>query len=149
MIPGVRRTPQGWLLPAAVAFAVSFFLPAMSGGSGFSCLRDCLRVLLRSDRVYAMPLGWWLYFSGFVAANALFVALWGALLRPFPWRRARVVAAALALLQVLSWLAVYAVSIWHGEDFEVHAGYFLWLLSFILLFCAHLGRGDGRGPPDA
>ncbi len=139
--------PHGWMLPAAAAFSLSFFLPAVSEGSGFSCLRDCWRVLVRSDRDHALPLGWTLYFAGFVAANALFVVLWGALLRPLPCRRLRLLACVAALLQVLSWLVVYSLSVWHGDQFELHAGYFLWLLSFFLLLGAHLFHGPRGGPP--
>ncbi len=48
-----------------------------------------------------------------------------------------------SLLQVTSWLVVNLVGVMHGEEFAIRAGYFLWLISFVLLVDAHVIRDDG------
>jgi hypothetical protein len=131
---------------AAVAFGVSFFLPALDNESGFACLIDCWRVFTRSDSGHALPMGGWLYYSGFVAANALFIVLAGAILYPTPFRRVRLWISLASLLQVLSWLIVSLAHVDKEDQFDLAIGYFLWLASYILLFAAHFVRDDKLSP---
>jgi hypothetical protein len=133
-------------LSAAVGFGVSFFLPALDNESGFACLLDCWRVFTRSDSGHALPLGGWLYYSGFVAANALFILLAGAILYPTPFRQVRMWISLTSLLQVLSWLIVNLVRVDKDDQFALAIGYFLWLASYILLFAAHFVRDDEPNP---
>jgi hypothetical protein len=134
-------------LAAGIIFAVSFFMPAMDTSSGLSCLDDCWRVLVRSDAGHTLSFGAWLYYSGFVAANALFVVLFCYLLLASGRSRVRSGLAAASLLQVFSWIIVNLVSVWHGEDYSLRIGYFLWLASFVLVFLAHVVRIDGKNSP--
>jgi hypothetical protein len=123
---------------AVIAFGASFFLPALDKESGLSCFRDCWRVFTRYDSNYSLPIGGWLYYSGFVAANVLFVVLVGALLYPMPFLRARVYISLAALLQVFSWLVVGFCHVEKDDGFALNIGYFLWLISYMLLFGAHV-----------
>jgi hypothetical protein len=136
-------------LAAGTLFAASYFMPAMDTSSGFACLDDCWRIFIRSDSSHTLPFGAWLYYSGFVAANALFVVLLGAVLVLDARSRVRSWLAAVSLLQVFSWLIVVLVEMGHGEDLAVRAGYFLWLASFVLLFLAHAIRDGNVNPPTA
>jgi hypothetical protein len=133
-------------LSAGAAFGVSFFLPALDKESGFSCLLDCWGVFTRSDSSHALPMGGWLYYSGFVAANALFILLWGAILYPVRLPRMRMCISLVSLLQVLSWFVVSIVHVDKEDHFALRIGYFLWLFSFILLFSAHLFRDHEPKP---
>lgn len=122
---------------AGALFGLSFFLPALGSSTGFECMRECWHVFARSDAYIALSLAGWSYFSGFVVANVLFVALWGALFVPAPLPRLRLWMSGTALLQVLSWLILNLISFWRGERFALGAGYSAWLLSYAMLFGAH------------
>jgi hypothetical protein len=134
---------------AGAIFTASYFLPAMDTSSGFACFDDCWRVLIRSDSSHALPLGAWLYYSAFVAANALFVFLFGAVQLNTSVSRVRLWLAAASLLQVSSWIVVNIVGVWHGEEFAPRIGYFLWLASFVLLYSAHRIRDETKSEPAA
>ncbi len=123
---------------------MSYFMPAMDTSSGFSCLDDCWRVMTKSDAGHTLSLGAWLYYSGFVAANAVFVLLFGCKLFIPGYSRIRSGLAAASLMQVFSWIIVNLAGVWRGEEYAVRIGYFLWLLSFVLLFLAHVVRADTR-----
>lgn len=125
-------------IAAGSAFTLSYFLPALGTRSGFSCLSVCWGIFTRSDVEDNVRLGGWLYYSGFVAANALFVILLGAIFLETPCARLRLWASVISMLQVLSWLILNLVYVGQGDRFPLRAGYFIWLLSFILLFCAQI-----------
>jgi hypothetical protein len=125
---------------ASAAFGISFFLPALSDESGYSCFIDCWRVFTRSDSYHTFPIGGWVYYSGFVAANALFVALAGAIFCPAPFSKARLWISLASLLQVLSWLVVNLTNIDKKDPFALGIGYFLWLVSYTVLFGAHCAQ---------
>jgi hypothetical protein len=122
---------------AGALFAVSFFLPSFGELSGIACLAFCWNVLVNYGQEHDLSLGAWLYYSGFVLANALFIALLAAVLFCAARSALRRWAAALAALQVVSWFFVNLVAKWNGDRFNVEIGYFAWLLSFGLLFAAH------------
>jgi hypothetical protein len=129
---------------AVAAFAVSFLLPAFGELRGYACFMVCWGAFTRSD-TSGMSLGAWLYYSGFVAANALFVVLAGGIFAGPRLRSARLWASALALVQVISWLGVNLWSTARGERFGLKIGYFLWLVAFMLLFYIYqLGRIPAR-----
>jgi len=128
-------------IAAGLLFAVSFFLPANGELSGIACLGFCWSVFTQFGQNHDLSLGGWLYYSGFVLANALFLALLGAILLRAPWAKARLLLSAAAMLQVLSWLVVSLVATWNGDKFSLGIGYFAWLLSFLLLFAAHSVAG--------
>lgn len=118
-------------------FALSFFLPAFGELSGIACLGFCWNLLTHFGRDHDLSLGGWLYYSGFVLANALFVALLAAALLLATRSALRRWLSALAALQVISWFFVNLVAKWNGDRFNVEVGYFLWLIAFVLLFAAH------------
>jgi hypothetical protein len=129
---------------AGAAFAVSFLLPAFGDLPGYKCFMVCWGAFTRSD-TSGMSIGAWLYYSGFVAANALFVILAAGIFAGPRLRSARLWASALALVQVISWLGVNLWSTARGERFGLNIGYFLWMLAFVLLFYVYqLGRIPAR-----
>ncbi len=65
-------------LAAASLFGLSFALPADGGMSGLSCLGVCWGVLTGLGENHDITLGGWSYYSGFVLANVLFVALFAS-----------------------------------------------------------------------
>jgi hypothetical protein len=125
---------------SALLFGVSFALPADGDMSGISCLGVCWGVLTGLGDNHDMTLGGWSYYSGFVLANVLFVALFAAILASSARLSVRSWIAALSTLQVLSWLVVNLYNLKSGDHFDLGIGYFVWLLSFILLLAAHLVR---------
>ena len=128
-----RRT--GLALVAATLFGLSFALPADGNMSGWECFTACWRVFTEFGKDHDTNLGGWCYYSGFVLANILFVVLFGALLCGPGRMRLRFWMSTVATLQVFSWLVLNLFS--HGDRFELGLGYFVWLLSFILLLIAH------------
>jgi hypothetical protein len=134
-------------LGAGAAFGVSFFLPALDNEPGYLCFLDCWGVLTRSDGGHALPLGGWLYYSGFVVANSVFVLLLGALFYPTPFPRVRTGLSLLSLLQVASWFVVGVAHVDKEDHFALRIGYFLWLSAFALLLAAHLVRNPTRNQP--
>jgi hypothetical protein len=128
---------------AALLFGVSFALPADGDMSGIACLNACWGVFIEFGKNHDIGLGGWSYYSGFVLANVLFVALFAALLASSALMRLRFWIATLAMLQVLSWLVVNLFD--HGDRFDLGIGYFVWLLSFILLFAAHCVQSPAPG----
>lgn len=131
-------------LGAGSAFTVSFFLPALDSNSGYSCLVDCWRVFIRSEE---SSLGGWLYYSGFVVANALFVTLWLTLFHSVRHAQARLWIAILSSLHVLSW---FILNLAQGEQLSLGIGYYIWLLSYLLLVgsLACIRSGECPSPPD-
>ena len=130
---------------AGLLFAASFFLPSFGELSGIACLGFCWNVLANHRQEHDLSLGAWLYYSGFVLANALFVALLAAALFVAARSAPRRWASALAALQVVSWFFVNLVARANGDRFNMEIGYFLWLLSFVLLFAAHSAAGNAPG----
>jgi hypothetical protein len=132
---------------SGLSFALSFFLPSFetnpsSALSGFACLRICLSVFLHSGDGKNAPVGAWFYYSGFVAANFIFVLLFGATLFSNAYAGLRCWMSSIILLQVLSWLVVNVVTMEDGDHFSLKVGYFIWLLAFISLLCAQICRRD-------
>jgi hypothetical protein len=126
---------------AGSAFTVSFFLPALDTNSGYSCFVDCWRAMFRSDD---SSLGGWLYYSGFVLANALFVALWATLFFSVPYARTRLWISIAASAQVVSWFILNLVG---GDELSLGAGYYLWLLSYLLLVASYVTmRKEAKRP---
>jgi hypothetical protein len=125
---------------AAVAFStfsLSFFMPAYTGYSGLVCLDFCWDDMVHLNN--ARDLGWWLYLSGFVIANALFVALLVAFLFLTRLTRVRMWFAVVVTLQVLSWLVLNIIPGIRAPTFDLKIGYFVWLLSYLLLAGVHIG----------
>ncbi len=108
--------------------------------SGLSCLGVCWGVLTGLGENHDITLGGWSYYSGFVLANVLFVALFASLLASSARMRLRFWIATLSTLQVLSWLVANLFD--HGDHFDLGIGYFVWLLSFVLLLAAHRVRSQ-------
>ncbi|HEY5078226.1 MAG TPA: hypothetical protein VII43_00200 [Opitutaceae bacterium] len=133
---------------AGALFTLSFFLPAFGELSGVACFGFCWNILTHYGQEHDLSLGGWLYYSGFVLANALFVALLVAILCPAAPTALRRWMSALATLQVISWFFVNLVARWNGDRFNVEIGYFLWLLAYLLLFAAHSvpERAEGHAP---
>lgn len=131
-------------LGAGSAFTVSFFLPALDSNSGYSCLVDCWRVFVGSEE---SSLGGWLYYSGFVVSNALFVMLWLTLFYSVRHAWARLWTAILSSLHVLSW---FILNLAQGEQLSLGIGYYIWLLSYLLLVgsLVCVQRGPHRSPAD-
>jgi hypothetical protein len=121
---------------AGLIFALSFALPAYGGSSGLACLNECWSVLTGFDYEQG---GGWLYYSGFVIANGLFVALLAAFFFVTCLRRVRLWISVVAALQVLSWLVLNLIPEMRGQKFDLGVGYFVWLLSYLLLACVHVG----------
>jgi hypothetical protein len=129
------KVNQGLAVAAGASFILSYLLPAADDESGTSCFIECWRVLARSGRYQIFPFGWWSYYSGFVACNLFFVLLFVAILVRTPLVRARRWLSLALFLQVSSWAIVNHFSVW---TMPLGIGYFIWLLSFVLLFGAHL-----------
>lgn len=132
-------------------FALSFFLPSFETSpsnslSGYACFRVCLSVLVRSGDGKNTSMGAWLYYSGFVAANLLFVILLVAACCSRTCSRLRGWMSAIILLQVISWLVVNLVALGNGDHFSLKIGYFVWLLAFISLLCAQICVRDMQNP---
>lgn len=130
---------------AGLLFAVSFLLPSFEGStsfslSGFDCLRSCILIMLRTSESATPSLGSWLYYSGFVAANLVFVAVWIAAFFSTACAGFRRWASALTFTQVLSWLVLNLVMMGKGDKLCLEIGYFTWLLAFGLLFFSQVFR---------
>jgi hypothetical protein len=82
--------------------------------------------------------GGWFYYSGFVIANVLFVAMAGALLITNKSRQLRFVVSVVCLLQVLSWLVLSIAGGKSPQVSEIKIGYYLWLSAYALLVAVHL-----------
>jgi hypothetical protein len=130
------KTKQKLAVIATGAFILSFFLPAWDNDTGLVCFNYCLGVMLKEGPEFLQEgkLGGWMYDSGFVVANLLFLVLATLLMmsaRDF-YRTRRWVAVVVAL-QVLSWLAV------NVQDLSVlRSGYYMWLGAYVLLFFVHV-----------
>jgi hypothetical protein len=129
-------------LVAVLLFGVSFALPADGNMSGIASLNACWGVFTEFGKDHGADLGGWLYYSGFVLANALFVALVGALLLRPARTGLRFWISTVSTLQVFSWLVVNLFSLRNGDSFDLGIGYFIWLLSFIVLLAAHGIRSE-------
>jgi hypothetical protein len=127
-------------IAAALLFGLSFALPADGTMSGIACLGVCWGVLANLGENHDVPLGGWCYYSAFVLANVLFVVLFWALLFWSAQLRLRLWIAIVSTLQVLSWLVVNLFALRNGDRFDLGIGYFIWLLSFVLLLAVHLVR---------
>lgn len=135
-------------IAAGSAFALSYFLPALGDMPGYACFAVCWNTLTRGAGEHDLSFGFWAYYSGFVFTNLLFAVLLGANFLATRFPRARLWLSVILALHVLSWLAVNLMSIGH-EKFSLGAGYFAWLLAFILLFCAHVVGGNAPSPNPA
>ncbi len=135
-------------IAAGSMFALSYFLPAFEKLWGYECFGVCWGVLIKFPHDSVPSFGQGLYYSGFVATNALLVVLLGASFFASRHLKLRLWSSAILALHVLSWLVVNLVSMAHGEEIALRVGYFVWLLSYILLFCMHVvARRAASQPP--
>jgi hypothetical protein len=130
------KTSRNLGLVAIALFVVSHLLPAYSGGaSGFDCFVQCWKTLLRPGD----GIGGWLYYSGFVVSNILFVGLAAALFVTKKSRRLRSALSVVIFLQVLSWLVLHVFPE-PSHVGEIEIGYYVWLTGFGLLVAAHFSK---------
>jgi len=127
-------------LLAAIAFLISFFLPAYAGSAGWKCFHFCWDLLLDySGKSQGEPLKW-LYYSGFVFTNLLFVAILVLTFRTTRYLRTRFILSTVLFFHVLSWFFVnFTKESW--ENMNLQSGYFVWLLAFALLAAAQVLAG--------
>jgi hypothetical protein len=128
------KTPRNLGLAAFVLFVISHLLPAYDNGSGFACFRACWDTLLERSEIFS---GGWFYYSGFVIANILFIALVVALFITKKRRILRSVTSVVIFLHVLSWLVLHIFQQPSGIT-EIKIGYYVWLIAYGLLAAAHL-----------
>ncbi|MDF3058791.1 MAG: hypothetical protein K0R17_3006 [Rariglobus sp.] len=125
--------PRPLALIAGAVFALSFFLPAYSGSTGFKCFLFCWGLLCDfQGQSNGEPFAW-LYYSAFVPTNLLFAATFALGLATPRFFHARLLLTVAAFLHVLSWLALNA-----SEEslLTLEPGYFAWLLAYLLLFAS-------------
>ncbi len=123
------------LLLAVSLFVVSFFLPAFDGCSGACCAGICMVGVWYN----ATEWGATAYYFLFTLSNALMVIMTLLLITVFKRRKLPVwlLMTQIALIvHVVSWPLVVVAAF--GEDFlSVQVGYYVWLLSMLLmLWCA-------------
>ena len=137
------KTHRNTGLAALVVFVISFFLPAFEDMSGFACFAFCWDTLLGHEasgniRIFS---GGWVYYSGFVLSNVLFVGLVAAMLLTRKTGRVRSVLSLLCFLQVLSWLVLFIIAGKPSQIIAIKVGYYVWLIAYGLLVTAHLFVG--------
>jgi hypothetical protein len=136
-------------IAAGSIFALSFFLPALRGASGFSCLGFCWAVLTRNGLNNSIALGGWLYYGGFVVTNAVLIVLFTTILLSRQFPRVRLYASIIVALHVFSWLIANLISLGQREQFDLRVGYFVWSMAFLLLFSAHVvAKETPNRPPE-
>src|SRR5262245_20105963 len=130
------KTHRNLGLAALVVFIVSFFLPTFEDMSGFASFAFCWDTLLG----HSILSGGWLYYSGFVVSNVLFVGLVAALFVTRKMRRVRSVFSVVCFLQALSWLVLFTISGKPSQITGIKVGYYVWLIAYGLLVTAHLWK---------
>jgi hypothetical protein len=126
-----------------VIFIISHLLPAYGSGSGFACFVYCWQTLLGHD--IELLSGGWFFYSGFVIANILFIALVGALFITNKSRKLRLAISVVCFLQVLSWLILHIIE-QPSQMAEIKLGYYVWLSAYGLLVAAHLCKQSAEAP---
>jgi len=135
-------------LLAILLFGISFFLPSLdySGGDkvGWECAYQCL--FLPSRKLELDDFGWY-YYSAFNLSNLAMVTMSIRLLTTYRKKAVPlgiVIAQGVLLLHVLSWPIILAqeeeVDLLYGVRGEVEVGYYLWLLSMIIIFGLSISR---------
>ena len=119
-------------LIAGALFALSFFLPAYAGATGFGCFRFCLELIPKFPSESLLR---WLYYSAFVLTNLAFVVILALDVARAASHKTRLVVSVIAFLHVLSWLSV---TLSEGDFHSLQIGYFLWLLAYALLLASQL-----------
>ena len=127
------KAPQKLAVVAILFFAVSYVLPAYTEGRGYACFVACWDMLRSPDR--SDP-GAWLYYSGFVFTNILFVVLVVTLFVTKRGRQLRWLGSLILLLHVISW-SIFALFDRHSSTLhDIKFGYYVWLLAYAVLFAA-------------
>jgi hypothetical protein len=137
------KTHRNIGMAALVVFIISFFLPAFEDMSGLGSFAFCWDALLGhepSGKIRILS-GGWLYYSGFVVSNLLFVGLVAALFLTRKIGRLRLVFSLFCFLQALSWLVLFIVSGKPSQVAAIKVGYYVWLIAYGLLVTAHLWKG--------
>ncbi|MGZ4964213.1 MAG: hypothetical protein ACXWKG_15480 [Limisphaerales bacterium] len=129
-----------WFLAVAwIAFVVSFFLPVTKGmfaiTSGWGAAQMCAEILIRplqgSSGDGLLPrLGGWLYYGFFTVANLIMVI--SPILWIYSWRKQNPMLW-LRITSIAMVLYVVSVDVFLHDDSGFGSGYFLWVISFILL----------------
>jgi hypothetical protein len=135
------KASRALALLATSIFLLSYFLPAYGNGSGFACFGACWETITAHDAEILS--GAWLYYSGFVIENILFIALAVALLVMSKSRMLRSILSVVFFLHVLSWFAVHLFQR-PPELSEIKIGYYVWLIAFGLLAAAHFWKPQVR-----
>jgi hypothetical protein len=131
------KTHRTLALVAIVIFVISHCLPAYGDGSGFASFQYCWQLFLGHDDIKPLT-GGWFYYSGFVLANILFIALAGTLFITSKSRKLRLAVSIVCFLQVLSWFVLNISSGKLSQVTEIKLGYYVWLSAYGLLVAAHL-----------
>jgi hypothetical protein len=149
--------PQKLGLAAIVLFIISYFLPADDGVLGYGCFLACWEIMIKPEIS-----GGWLYYSGFVFSNILFLVIGVALFLTQKAPRVRSVVALIVFLHVVLWSVLHnfsAVSqLWNQNSFtlkslqsvsvyglsspatgdHIEIGYYVWAWAYGLLLTAHV-----------
>jgi len=112
-------------------------LPAYTEARGYACFLACWGILW--DPAGSDP-GGWLYYSGFVLTNILFVVLVVALFATKKGRLLRWLGSCILLLHVMSWSIIALADGKSSPIRDIKAGYYVWLSAYALLFAAHAIR---------
>lgn len=139
------KTARDYGFLASLLFIISHFLPAYGGDSGFACFEGCWGML---SGQYARILdGAWFYYSGFVVAEILFIALLISIFVTKKCRKLRLFLSVVSFLHVLSWLVLQINFEQPSKVAEIKIGYYVWLLAYGILVAAHLRKQAGKSIP--
>ena len=151
------KAPHKFGLAAIVLFIISYLLPADGGTPGYGCFLACWEILMKPELS-----GGWLYYSGFVLSNILFVVIAVALITTEKALRFRGALALIVFFHVVSWSALHCFSgvieLWNQrlltlpalETFSMYGlnspatgdriqiGYYVWAWAYCLLLFAHV-----------
>ncbi|MFA6961538.1 MAG: hypothetical protein WC205_12355 [Opitutaceae bacterium] len=122
------------LFLAGAIFAVSFFLPAYSGSTGYACFNFCLELI---PKFPTESLFKWLYYSAFVLTNITFVVMFGLWLLRVNRLKTRFIISSVAFFHVLSW---FFINIRREDIGTLQVGYYLWLLAYALLLASQISE---------
>ena len=139
------KTAQKLGVAAVLLFIISYLLPAYTEDRGYACFLACWGILWNPD---SSDLGGWLYYSGFVLTNILFVVLVVALFVTKKARQLRWLGSFILPLYVMSWSIIALVDRKSSAMRDIKVGYYVWLAAYALLFAAQAIRrveGEKQG----